>query len=428
MPRAASGPPSPSKSRPDPRKETERMPDRPEELHILSPESSRAGIQRLVSRRQALMAGGGAAMAAYLAGCGGSTSSGGAGGGGGGGADKEDKPPTPADAPVEQGDVLMANWVDYSDPNNYKKYTGEIGPKIKVTGYGSNDELLAKLRAGGSKFDIVAPTGYAVKTMIDQGLALKLTKELIPNLKNLSPAFTKTEYDEGNQYSVPKDYGLTSFYWITDKVSEQPKTIGECFELLKGPKMKDLNVNFLEGGIQVMALALNGLGYSLNSEDPGEIDKAKQLLVDVKPNVDTINSTYIERASRGEIDFGMGWNGDVRRVIEALKKKGTKMTYLVPDDSTEYWVDNWVIPTQAEHPVAAHKWIDFVLDPKNAGTEMNYHQYAVPVTGIQGVDPALAKDPIIVVDPEKIEKYETQLQTPKSVQQRDRAYTEFKAA
>ena len=81
----------------------------------------------------------------------------------------------------------------------------------------------------------------------------------------------------------------------------------------------------------------------------------------------------------------MGWNGDVRRVIEALKKKGTEMTFLVPDDSTEYWVDNWVIPAQAEHPVAAHKWIDYVLDPAAAGKEMNYHQYAVPVTGIQGV-------------------------------------------
>jgi spermidine/putrescine transport system substrate-binding protein len=100
----------------------------------------------------------------------------------------------------------------------------------------------------------------------------------------------------------------------------------------------------------------------------------------------------------------------------------------VPDDSTEYWVDNWVIPTDAEHPVAAHKWIDYVLDPKAAGLEMNYHQYAVPINGIEGVDPKLAKDPIINVAPDKIEKYETQLQTPKSVAQRDRAYTEFKAA
>src|SRR5215217_3300861 len=405
------------------------MPERPDELHILVPESRRPDIQRMITRRQALIAGGGAAAAAYLAGCGGSTSNDSDGGGGGGGGEEEAaKPPTPANGQVEQGDLLLANWVDYSDPANYKGYAKEVGPKVKVSGYGSNDEILAKLRAGGSKFDVIAPTGYAVKTMADLGLIMPLTHELIPNLKNITPAFTETDYDPGNKYSVPKDYGVTSFYWLTDKVSEDPKTIGECFELLKQPKMKDLRVNFLEGGTQVMALALSALGYSINTEDQKEIDEAKQLLVDVKPNVDTINSTFIERATRGEIDFGMGWNGDIRRAILPLAKKGREMVFLVPDGPTEYWVDNWVIPTDAEHPVAAHKWINYVLDPKNAGLEMNYHQYAVPITGIQGVDPKLAKDPIIVVAPDKIEKYETQLQTPKSVQQRDRAYTEFKAA
>jgi spermidine/putrescine transport system substrate-binding protein len=407
------------------------MSDRPDELHILVPEAERPRIQRMISRRQALMAGGGAAMAAYLAACGGSTGgSSGSGGGGGGGGDEtaEEKPPTPADGAVEDGDLLLANWVDYSSPENYKGYAKEVGPTVKVSGFGSNDEILAKLRAGGSKYDVISPTGYAVKTMADLGLIMPLTHELIPNLKNLSPAFTKTSYDPGNKYSVPKDYGITSFYWLTDKVSEQPATIEECFDLLKTPKLRDLRVNFLEGGTQVMAIALAALGYSINSEDEKEVEEAKNLLVDVKPAVDTINSTFIERASRGEIDFGMGWNADIRRAIEALKKKDREMVFLVPEGKTEYWVDNWVIPADAEHPVAAHKWIDYVLDPVAAGKEMNYHQYPVPVEGIKGVDPELANDPVINISGEKIQGYESIVETAKSLQQRNRAYTEFKAA
>jgi spermidine/putrescine-binding protein len=406
------------------------MDDRPDELNILVPESRRAAVERMVTRRQALLAGGGAALAAYLAGCGGSTSSNGGGGSGGGGGEEsaEAKPPTPADGQVEQGDLLLANWVDYSAPANYKAYQKEYGPKVKVSGFGSNEEILAKLRAGGSKYDVISPTGYAVKTMADLGLIMPLTHELIPNMKNLQPAFTKTDYDPGNKFSIPKDYGITSFYWMTDKVSDNPKTIAECFDLLKTPEFKEQRVNFLEGGTQIMALALAALGYSINSEDPGEIDEAKQLLIDVKPNVDTVNSTYIERASRGEIDFGMGWNADVRRAIEALAKKDREMVFLVPDGPTEYWVDNWVIPADAEHPVAAHKWIDFVLDPVAAGKEMNYHQYAVPVTGIKGVDPKLASDPIINVPDEKLQGYQSQVQTAKGLEQRNRAYTEFKAA
>jgi spermidine/putrescine transport system substrate-binding protein len=406
------------------------MPERSDELHILVPEASRAQVQRMVTRRQALLAGGGAAAAAYLAGCGGSTSDSQDDGGGGGGSSEEaaDKPPTPADGTVEQGDLLLANWVDYSDPANFKGYTKEYGPKIKVSGFGSNDEILAKLRAGGAKYDVISPTGYAVKTMADLELIMPLTHELIPNMKNITPAFTQTDYDPGNKFSVPKDYGITSFYWLTDKVSEKPTTIKECMELLKTPKFKDMRVNFLEGGTQVMAIALAALGYSINTEEQSEIDAAKQLLVEVKPNVDTISSTFIERATRGEIDFGMGWNGDIRRAIEALAKKDREMVFLVPEGNTEYWVDNWVIPADAEHPVAAHKWIDYVLDPVAAGREMNYHQYPVPVEGIKGVEPDLANDPVINIPNDKIEGYESQLETAKGLQQRNRAYTEFKAA
>ena len=407
------------------------MPERADELHILVPESRRAEIQRMVTRRQALLAGGGAAAAAYLASCGGSTSSSDDGGGGGGGDSSEEaaaKPPTPANGQVEDGDLLLSNWVDYSAPANYKGYTKEYGPKVKVSGFGSNDEILAKLRAGGAKFDVISPTGYAVKTMADLGLIMPLTHELIPNMKNITPAFTETDYDPGNKFSVPKDYGITSFYWLTETVSEKPTTIKECMELLKTPKFKDLRVNFLEGGTQVMAIALAALGYSINTEEQSEIDAAKELLVAVKPNVDTISSTFIEKASRGEIDFGMGWNADIRRAIEALKKKDREMVFLVPEGSTEFWVDNWVIPADSEHPVAAHKWIDYVLDPVAAGKEMNYHQYPVPVEGIQGVDPELANDPVINVPDEKIQGYESQIETARGLQQRNRAYTEFKAA
>ena len=148
------------------------MAERPDELNILVPEEQVGAVQRMVTRRQALYAGGAAAMAAYAAGCGGSTGGGSSGSGGssGGGGDDEastEKPPTPADGKVEDGDLLLANWVDYSDPANYKGYAKQYGPTVKVSGFGSNDEILAKLRAGGSKYDVISPTGYAVKTMAE---------------------------------------------------------------------------------------------------------------------------------------------------------------------------------------------------------------------------------------------------------------------
>src|SRR5688500_17970088 len=165
------------------------MPDQPDEINILVPEHRRADIQRMITRRQAMLAGGGAMAAAYMAGCGGSSGGGddGGGGGGGGGEESADAPPTPADGQVESGELLMADWVDYSDPENYKDFQKEFGLKLNASAFGSNDESLAKRRAGGSKYDIISPTGYAVKPMADLGLIIPLTHELIPNLSNLSP-------------------------------------------------------------------------------------------------------------------------------------------------------------------------------------------------------------------------------------------------
>ena len=117
-----------------------------------------------------------------------------------------------------------------------KDYEKEFGLKVNVSGFGSNEEILAKLRAGGSKYDIISPTGYAVKTMADLGLIIPLTHELIPNLSNLSSAFKETDYDPGNKFSVAKDYGITSFYWMTDKTDFDGKSIKDCMDFLKSPE------------------------------------------------------------------------------------------------------------------------------------------------------------------------------------------------
>ena len=129
------------------------MSEQPEGLNILVPEKRRAAIVGAINRRQALSASMAGVAGLYLAGCGGKS-----GGGGGGGARGSSTRPKEEQAEgKDRAALLLANWADYSDPANYKAYTKTKGPKVTVEGYGSNDELIAKLSAGGSAYDVVVP-------------------------------------------------------------------------------------------------------------------------------------------------------------------------------------------------------------------------------------------------------------------------------
>jgi spermidine/putrescine-binding protein len=151
----------------------------------------------------------------------------------------------------------------------------------------------------------------------------------------------------------------------------------------------------------------------------------------VRPGVTTITSSnYIDDASAGKIILGQGWNGDVRRVAQARKKQGD-ITVVVPDGKTERWADNWCITKDAPDPVAAHAWINNMLDPQVAEREILYHNYAIPIPKMWKLAgaKALANDPLVNIDPAKSKNYEFILNpSPAIVNARQKIYTEFKAA
>lgn len=385
------------------------------DLHILAPRAQVERIRRELTRRQALAAGAAGALGLAMAAC---------------GADTSDTAPqakaVQSTAKLEPN-LLIGNWADYTDPASYKDFTKREGPKIKIDGYASNNEILAKLNAGGSNFDIVVPAGFMVKILVDKKLATRLNHDLIPNLANLRPKFREASYDPGNVYSVPKDFGITSFFYRTAVVKERPKTLMELLDLI--PRYKDARVNFIEEPSDLSEVTLAALGKDTATESEQDFAEARELLTRLRPYIDTLNTNYQERAIRGQVDIGMAWNGDGARVIEARKKKGDEVIYLVPEGDGVYWVDNWLIPSSARNPVAAHAWIDYMLEPEAAGREMSYHQYAVPVVGVeQYVDESLASNSVINIPDEVLESYQTANQSAKRLKLGADLYTEFRSA
>ena len=188
-------------------------------------------------------------------------------------------------------------------------------------------------------------------------------------------------------------------------------------------------MNFIESSNETINAALAATGASINATDDAALDRARELLISVKPYVDTISASYIERGERGEIDFGLGYNGDVHRIQQARSKAGDEIKFLIPEGPAQSYVDLWVIPTAAEHPIAAHKFINSILEPRAAAREMSYTGFGVPVAGVEEYEPELATDPVVSIPDEAIEQYEVAgPYAPDVARKRNRIYTEFKSA
>jgi spermidine/putrescine transport system substrate-binding protein len=127
--------------------------------------------------------------------------------------------------------------------------------------------------------------------------------------------------------------------------------------------------------------------------------------------------------------MSQGWNGDVRRIVQGRKKFGD-ITAVIPHAASEIWADNWCIPVTAPHPVAAHAWINWLLQPSTAVTEMNYHNYKIPMpAALDQLSSDLRDDPMFNVPKTYTDNYHYILNvSPQVVQARTQIYTEFKAA
>jgi spermidine/putrescine-binding protein len=401
-------------------------------LNVLAPRESKPQLDRLyrdvvravghpLSRRSALGLGG----LALLAACGTKTGTGATGG-------STASSDALAGKPLENH-LEIFNWSEYDDPSTYKKFMAlpdeaKAGLKIHETYYSSNDELLAKLNAGGTTYDIIAPSQNAVAQLIETDKLMKLDPALIPNLKYLDPKFLKPSYDPTGEYHVIKDYGITMFFYNNQIITEKPQTMLEFYHLLPKYVSKG-RTNLLDGAEEIVPLALMALGLDANTDSSSDFDQVTKFLMSIRKGVTTItSSSYIDDAIAGKIILSQGWNGDVRRIVQGRKKQGD-ITAVLPHEKSEIWADNWCIPATAPHPVAAHAWINWLCTPSTAVTEMEYHNYGIPIPdALSKLPKSLSNDPLFNVPKSYTDNYEYILNvSPQVVQERTKIYTQFRA-
>ncbi|MFC3627140.1 polyamine ABC transporter substrate-binding protein [Vogesella amnigena] len=266
------------------------------------------------------------------------------------------------------------NWGDFIARDTVANFEKLFTTRVAYDTYDSDDILQVKLLAGRSGYDIVVPSSGSLAKQIEIGLYQKLDKKQIPNLANLDPVLMKMleSADPGGLYGVPWAYAATG---IGYNVAAARKAFGNdiprgwnlIFDAANLARMKACGITLLDSPGSVFPAVLQYLGRDPNSSSPADYEAALKVLQQVRPYVRQFSSSgYINDLANGSSCLALGWSGDVgiagRRAKEA--GRGYEIRYLNPQEGGFMWFDVMVIPRDAPHPEMAHKWINYILDPK----------------------------------------------------------------
>jgi len=265
--------------------------------------------------------------------------------------------PSPAQAQQKKKSVLnLFCWSEYVPQEVIDGFTKETGIKVNVENYASNEQMLAKLNAGASKYDLVQPSEYTVEGLIKAGKLEELNLANIPNFKNLDPKYTKMAHDPESKYSVPWMVGSVGIVVNTAKVKEPVKTYKDVFS---GKYKKRIVI--LDDHREIVSWALNSIGIPANDITPENLEKAKAVLKDWLPQVKVYDSDSPKTALlNGDVDLGVVWSGEAA----LLYKKNKKYTYTLPEDGAHQFIDSLAIPKDAPHKESAEKFINYILQPE----------------------------------------------------------------
>jgi spermidine/putrescine transport system substrate-binding protein len=295
-----------------------------------------------------------------------------------GSAPSESETPSATAAPsyqLETG-MLLYNWSDYFSPDNLTAFQKDFGIPITQTTFASNEEMLAKLQAGGKgQYDIAVPTAEFSATLAKGGFLQKLDKSRLPNLQLINQRFLTLPFDPTDDYIVPKDWGTTGVIYRGKKVTEPITSWKDFFDLAKGKYSGKVFVVDSPGDVFVAPLRLHG--FDVNTTDHTELETARVELMALRPHLQSIDSdNYPTTLEKEAAVMGLAWNGSayVLQTDPSGKYKDTGWT--VPSEGTIYWTDTWVLLAEAPDPNAAYAFLNWIQDPKQQVVESLYAGYA----------------------------------------------------
>ena len=319
----------------------------------------------------------------------------------------------PTDGELESK-LNLYSWGDYDNPELLDAFKSTNDILVQVDAYGSNEELVAKLSTsrGTSGYDVVVPTGSNIPQMLEHDLLQELDLSLIPNFKHMDPNFTHQYFDPDNTYSICKAWGTTGFVYNTKKIDKELTSWQDFLDTAQ--KEAAGTTALLEDPWEVSAIALSARGYSLNTQDEGELDEARKIIVDqLAPNVKAYVGNAATSMIQGSFTLLHAFNGDARQGLTEVKDP-ENWKFVFPTPSANLWMDCWAIATGAPHPDSAHAFINQMISPDTAVDQLDYIGYPIGTKGLaeQAKKADLDQQDLIFPAQKVLDRLEPSKQTP----------------
>ena len=279
--------------------------------------------------------------------------------------------------------INVYNWGEYisngdDDSLDINALFEELtGIRINYTQFDTNESLYAKLKSGGTTYDVIFPSDYMVSRMIDEDMLEPLDFENIPNFQYISEKFKNPSYDPENLYSVPYTWGTVGLIYNYDMLGFDP----DSWDIMWDENYAKQILQF-SNSRDAFAIALLRLGYSINTEDKLELDQAAQMLKEEKPMVQAyVMDQIFDKMQGNEAAIAPYYAGDAINMMAV----NDSLRFVIPKEGTNLFFDAVCIPKHKEdteesrlRKLASEMYINFLNEPDIAAANIEYIQYSTP--------------------------------------------------
>lgn len=275
--------------------------------------------------------------------------------------------------------ITVLNYGKYFDEDKLAQFEKETGIQVKYEEYESPEEMYTKYKSGSIDYDVICTSEYFVQKLIEEGEVKEFDYSSLSNFDNVDPkvlAMTDS-YDPQNKYCLPYFYGTLGLLYNTKYVTAEEASSWDC---LWDDKFAG-NIIMQDSVRDTFAPALISLGYSINTTNKSEIDKAYSLLEKQAKNV---FGYYVDETGdfmvAEEAYIALVYSGEAAYAMDVCE--GDYLAYSVPKEGSNAWVDSWFVPKTCKNEEAVKKFLDYVCRDDVAQANFEYVYYASPILSV----------------------------------------------